>query len=82
MLHITTEELSQNLTASLQQVLRTGEPLQVDTQTGSVILLAEQQYHDLLATLEVNAQEGMRQKILEGRAAPLCDCLSEEQVSW
>lgn len=82
MLHITTEELSQNLTASLQQVLRTGEPLQVDTQTGSVILLAEQQYRDLLATLEVNAQEGMRQKILEGSAAPLCDCLSEEQVSW
>lgn len=82
MLHITVEEFSNDTASLLRQVLQTEAPLRVDTKDGSVVVLPEQRYHALLATWELSAPEALRQKITEGRATPLSDCLPEESVPW
>ncbi len=71
-----------NIFNILEQTIRFNEPVNISTKDGNAVILSEGDYNDLMETLYLNSQPGMREKILEGLKTPLEECLSEEEVTW
>lgn len=58
------------------------ELVNITSKDGNAVLISEEDYNNLLATLEIKLNDKLNQKILEGLATPLDECLSEEEVTW
>ena len=58
------------------------EVVNITSKDGNAVLISEEDYNNLLATLEIKLNDKLNQKILEGLATPLDECLSEEEVTW
>lgn len=71
-----------NIFNILEQTIRFNEPVNISTKDGNAVILSEGDYNDLMETLYLNSQPGMKEKILEGLKTPLEECLSEEEVTW
>ncbi len=82
MLQLDTRGFSADVLASMESVAKDQKQAQVDTKEGRLILMSEQEYRNMLATIELDSNPEMCRKILEGMATPLEDCLSEDEVVW
>ncbi|MFO3668034.1 type II toxin-antitoxin system Phd/YefM family antitoxin [Anaerococcus kampingiae] len=58
------------------------EAINITSKDGNAVLISEEDYNNLLATLEIKLNDKLNQKILEGLAMPLDECISEEEVTW
>lgn len=58
------------------------EVVNITSKDGNAVLISEEDYNNLLATLEIKFNDKLNQKILEGLATPLDECLSEEELAW
>ena len=72
----------QNLFNALEQTVKYNEPVCITGKAGNAVLISEEDYRDLIATLELSAVPGMEKKILDGLATSVEDCLTEEEVEW
>ena len=66
----------------VEQTIRHNEPLCIHTKEGNAILLSEDDYSGIMETLYLVSMPGMREKIMEGLAEPLSDCVDETAVEW
>lgn len=66
----------------VEQTIRHNEPLSIHTKEGNAILLSEDDYSGIMETLYLVSMPGMREKIMEGLAEPLSDCVDETAVEW
>ncbi len=82
MLQIDSAVFPEDVLVSMELLVKNKQQAQVETKEGKVILLSEQEFRNMVATLEIDANPEMSKKILEGMATPLCDCLSENEVEW
>ncbi|MBR1672128.1 MAG: type II toxin-antitoxin system Phd/YefM family antitoxin [Fretibacterium sp.] len=71
-----------NMSALLAQTIKYNEPLNVCTEDGNVIILSDEDYRGMVETLYLNSIPGMREKLLEGKAEPLSECVPENKVEW
>ena len=71
-----------NMHQAMEQAMRYGEPLCIAGKAGNAVLMSEEEYNDLMATLELCAVPGMREKIERGLHTPLEECLPENEVTW
>ena len=46
------------------------------------MLLSEEDYSGIMETLYLVSAPGMREKIMDGIATPLADCVDETAVEW
>ena len=71
-----------NIFGMLEQTIRYNEPINISTKDGNAVILSEEDYYSLLATMELCAIPGMKEKITEGMQEPLAGSLSENEVAW
>lgn len=71
-----------NLFAILEQTIKYNEPVNISTKEGNAVIISEEDYNGLMETLYLTSIPSMKEKILEGLATPLEECLSEDEVQW
>ncbi|MFV0636993.1 type II toxin-antitoxin system Phd/YefM family antitoxin [Mitsuokella sp.] len=71
-----------NIYQTLSQTVEYNEPVCITGKQGNAILLSEEDYRDMLATLELSTNPAMQKKIVDGLNTPLTECLDEDAVKW
>lgn len=72
----------QNLFHTIEQTVRYNEPVHITGKSGTAVLISEEDYNDLMATLELCAVPGMQKKILDGLNTPVEECIPADEVAW
>ncbi|MFI3226012.1 MAG: type II toxin-antitoxin system Phd/YefM family antitoxin [Clostridia bacterium] len=71
-----------NIFEMLGQTIKWGEPLNISTKDGNAVILSEDEYNSLIETAYVNSNPALKEKIVQGLATPLEDCILEDEVQW
>lgn len=66
----------------LEQTIKYNEPINISTKNGNAVVLSEEDYNNLMATLEIESNKKLKEKILEGMEEDLKYCVSESEVKW
>ena len=66
----------------LEQTIKYNEPINISTKNGNAVVLSEEDYRNLIATLEIESNKKLKEKILEGMKEDLKDCVPESEVEW
>ena len=82
MTHTNATALRQNLFGMLSNTIKYNERINVNTKEGNAVILSEEEYNGLIATLELSSNRELRSKILEGKEEPFEECVSIDEVNW
>ena len=74
--------LRKNLFGMLSNAIKYNETINVNTKEGNAIILSEEEYNGMLASLELSANKTLREKIRAGKAEILDDCVGIDEVEW
>ena len=66
----------------LEQTIKYNEPINISTKNGNAVVLSEEDYNNIMATLEIESNKKLKEKIVEGIKEDLKDCVSESEVEW
>ena len=66
----------------LEQTIKYNEPINISTKNGNAVVLSEEDYNNIMATLEIESNKKLKEKIVEGIEEDLKDCVSESEVEW
>ena len=72
----------QNIFSMLEQTIKFNEPVNISTKEGNAVLISENDYNNLLATLEIYNNPQLHEKILTGMNTNEDECVSEDEVLW
>ncbi len=65
-----------------ENTIKFNEPLSINTKEGNAILISEEEYKGMVATLELTSNKLMKDKLMEGINTSLNECVSEDEVNW
>ena len=82
MLNTNATNFRKNIFSLLEQTIKFNEPINVNTKNGNAILISEEDYNNLMATLEIYNNPKLHEKILKGLETPVEECLSEDEIGW
>ena len=82
MLNTSVTNFRKNLFAMLNTTIKYNEPINISTKDGNAVVLSQEDYEGLMATVELSADSQMKQKILDGLHTSLDDCVPEDEVVW
>ena len=71
-----------NIYNLLEQTIKYNEPLNISTKNGNAVILSEEDYNNLISTLEIYSNKELKEKIVEGMKEDLKDCVPESEVDW
>lgn len=74
--------LRNNLFNMLSNTIKYNETINVNTKDGNAVIISEEEYNGMIATLELSTNKSLRDKIISGKEAPLQDCVSIDEVKW
>jgi len=63
----------------VNQGLDYDDPIIVNSKKGNMVFISEQEYRNLIATLEILSTPGLHEEILEGLKTPIEECV---EVDW
>lgn len=66
----------------LEQTIKYNEVINITTKNGNAVLLSEEDYNNLIATLEIENNKKLKEDIVKGMNEKLEDCISEDEVDW
>lgn len=66
----------------LEQTIKYNEPLNISTKNGNAILLSEEDYNNLIATLEIESNKALKEDIIKGMKEEIKECIEEDEVEW
>lgn len=58
------------------------EPALIVSKKGNAVLVSEDDWNALQETVYLNSIPGMAQSLIEGRDAPIEQCVAEDEVEW
>ena len=82
MLNTNATALRKNLFGLLSNTIKYNETINVSTKDGNAVILSEEEYIGMLATLELCADSGLKAKILAGKEESVDDCVDIGEVKW
>ena len=82
MLNINITNFRKNIFGMLEQTIKFNEPVNVSTKDGNAVIISEEDYNGLIETLQIYSVPDMKEKIMDGLAAPISDCVAEDEVAW
>lgn len=82
MLNTNITSFRKNVFGLLEQTIKYNEPVNVSTKDGNAVIISEEDYNNLMETLNLVSIPGMREKIVAGLHTPPEDCLTEDEVEW
>ncbi len=71
-----------NIYNLLEQTIKYNEIINITTKNGNAVLLSEEDYNNLIATLEIENNKKLKEDIIKGMNESLNDCISEDEVDW
>lgn len=74
--------LRKELFAILSNAIKYNETINVNTKDGNAIIISEEEYNGMKATIELSSNKKLRKKILDGKKASLKDCVNIDEVDW
>jgi antitoxin YefM len=74
---VTDEQARAGLTQLLEQTALSHEPIQINGENASGVLVAEEDWRSIEATLYLLSVPGMRESLLEGMRTPVEECSPE-----
>jgi len=79
---INLQKFNEETMTTVEQVVSFGDIYNVSTPQGNAILISEQEFRNMLATLEIDANEYLKEKLLEGLRTPIEDFVSGDELEW
>ena len=74
--------LRKNLFGMLSNAIKYNETINVNTKDGNAVIISEEEYNGMLATLELSTNKSLRDKILAGKEESLDECVDFDEVKW
>ncbi len=74
--------LRNNLFSMLSNTIKYNETINVNTKEGNAVIISEEEYNGMMATLELSTDKNLREKIIAGKETPLDECVSIDEVKW
>jgi PHD/YefM family antitoxin component YafN of YafNO toxin-antitoxin module len=71
-----------DIIAMFEQTIKHNQPVNVVTKDGNAVVISEDDYNGLIATLEIYATPGLTEAILAGKNTPLSECTPATKVEW
>lgn len=82
MLNTSATNFRKNLFSMLSTTIKYNEPINISTKEGNAVVLSQEEYDGLLATLELSSDAQLKEKITDGLKTDLSDCVPEDEVVW
>lgn len=71
-----------NIFNMINNTIKFNEPINITTKEGNAVLISEDDYNNLLETLEINNNAYLKDKIIEGLNTPINECIPNDEVNW
>lgn len=71
-----------NIYNLLEQTIKYNEPINISTKNGNAVVLSEEDYNNLMATLEIESNKKLKEDIVKGMKKEIKDCIDENEVDW
>ncbi len=71
-----------NIFAMMEQAIKYNETLHISTKDGNAVIMSEEEYEGILATLELSSDPKLKKKLIAGKNTPLSECVPESEVTW
>ena len=78
----TVTNFRKNVFEYVSNAIRFNDPVQVTTKEGTAVLLSEEDYNGLLASVEIMSVPGMAERIIEAGKAPDDEYVDAEVLGW
>lgn len=82
MTNINITNLRKNLFGYINQAVEFNEVINVNTKTGNAVIMSEDDYNGLMETLYLSSNPTVKKEITDGLAAPIEECIPEDEVEW
>ena len=82
MLNTNITQFRKNVFAMLENTIKYNEPINISTKSGNAILLSEEEYNGIMATLELSSNAELKKTLIDGMITPLSECIPEDEVVW
>ena len=82
MLNTNITQFRKNVFAMLENTIKYNEPINISTKSGNAILLSEEEYKGIMATLELSSNAELKKTLIDGMNTPLSECIPEDEVVW
>lgn len=66
----------------LEQTIKYNEPINISTKNGNAVVLSEEDYNNLMETIYIYSNPGLKEDIVKGLKEDIEDCVDEEKVEW
>lgn len=66
----------------LEQTIKYNEPINISTKNGNAVILSEEDYNNLITTLEISSNKKLKEDVIEGMKEKLEECVDENEVDW
>lgn len=74
--------LRKNLFSILSNAIKYNEIINVNTKDGNAVIISEEEYNGMKATIELSSDKNLQKKILDGKNASLEECVNIGEVDW
>ena len=82
MLNTNITQFRKNVFAMLENTIKYNEPINISTKSGNAILLSEEEYNGIMATLVLSSNAELKKTLIDGMNTPLSECIPEDEVVW
>lgn len=82
MLTVNITNFRKNCFDLISKTIHFNQSYTISKKEGSAVLLSEEEYRGLLATAEILAEPGLKEKILSAASAPDSDFVSADEIIW
>lgn len=82
MTNINATALRKNLFNILDNAIKYNDAINVSTKEGNAIIISEEEYNSLLATIELCSNKELKEKIIKGSKEELKDCIDIDEAKW
>lgn len=82
MTNTTITKFRENLFAFIKQAVTYNSPVTITTKDGNAVVISEEEYNGMLATLALTSEPGLTERILQARDAPDSDFIPMEDMAW
>ena len=66
----------------LERTIKYNEPINISTKNGNAVVLSEEDYNNLMETIYIYSNPGLKEDIVKGLKEDIEDCVDEEKVEW
>lgn len=72
--------LRKNLYNTIEVVIKYNEVINVSTKNGNAIIISEEDYNNMIATIELSSNSKLNKKLIDGKNTNIEDCIDINKV--